>query len=140
MRVEYSPENAHDFLAIHVSAEESALLAESWPLSSVVVDEEFSLGVTIKPLSEYEGEDRDDREEALLAERPLAEDTSSGGEANLDIYIPDEWLPKNYFTRIPIPVKQARTNINAGDLPPKGVMLIFERDEEEHTYALFPRP
>ncbi len=130
MRIEHNPDHAPDFLAVHVATEEIDGLADGWVQSNVAFDEESAFGINLMPLSQFPGKDVTERKAIRSEGRPRADYDAADGQEELCIYIPDEWIPMKNFTRVPIPVTASD---KPKDLPSKGVMLIFEREETEST-------
>lgn len=140
MKATSSPDYAPNYLVIDVGACDTVDLTKG----AVVVDQSIELGsvmsLSIQSLSGY-CEEGQSEQAALQADGlAIARFYKREGGDNLSIYLPERWIPRIYFTKIPIPTERIRGH-KPIEIPLNGLLVHFDRSLQPETiYDLFPRP
>ena len=137
MRIAKSPEFAPDYLAFTIQAEKSLEIAAMRKPGECVEILAPEMDLSIRRLSDYRGKLGDVEFSPAHA---VAEFQPQTEHPTFAIWLPDEWVPRTYFTRVPISPERIALRESGIVVPPKGFLLRFNRSlQPDSMYDLFPR-
>lgn len=139
MRAELTPEHLPGYMTIELSAVESHVVSRGEGIAQHANPFNPNGLLNVQDLKFYSGADKED----VVEDRRAIAQVFTGGDVTL--YVPD--LDRSYYTRVPIPPNRVYGETDRAallefrtQLPPRGIMLIFDRALQESAYDLFPKP